>query len=575
MCGCRAVWKRSDKSSLERGEELMGKPIILTVDDEPQVLNAVERDLRNHYGGDYRIIKAASGGEALKVVGQLKSRNDSVALFLADQRMPDMSGTEFLAEARNLYPDARKVLLTAYADTEAAIASINSIGLDFYLMKPWDPPEETLYPVLDDLLSDWLAQVPLPYDGIRVAGTLWSPSSHRVKDFLARNRIPYQWLDIEESAEASTLVGSINQEQRRLPVVFFPNGEVLADPDNLTLANKIGLQTQATQPFYDVIIIGAGPAGLGAAVYGASEGLRTLMIDKEATGGQAGTSSRIENYLGFPKGLSGSDLAQRATAQAKRLGAEILTAQEVVKVKVEDPYRYVILSDGTELGCKALVIATGVTVRELEVPGIRELNGAGVYYGAALTEAANYRDEHVFVVGGANSAGQGAMFFSQYASKVTMLVRSSALETGMSQYLVDQIYGTENIEVLTRTEVAGVGGNDRLESIDIADKDSGDVQTLPAAAMFIFIGATPHSSLVEGVVDTNSAGFIRTGSDLMVNGSRPMNWTLKRDPYILETNVPGIFAAGDIRQNAVRRVASAVGQGAIAISLVHQYLKTV
>jgi thioredoxin reductase (NADPH) len=335
------------------------------------------------------------------------------------------------------------------------------------------------------------------------------------------------------------------------------------------------LQTQATQPFYDVIIIGAGPAGLGAAVYGASEGLRTLMIDKEATGGQAGTSSRIENYLGFPKGLSGSDLAQRATAQAKRLGAEILTAQEVVKVKVEDPYRYVILSDGTELGCKALVIATGVTVRELEVPGIRELNGAGVYYGAALTEAANYRDEHVFVVGGANSAGQGAMFFSQYASKVTMLVRSSALETGMSQYLVDQIYGTENIEVLTRTEVAGVGGNDRLESIDIADKDSGDVQTLPAAAMFIFIGATPHSSLVEGVVDTNSAGFIRTGSDLMVNGSRPMNWTLKRDPYILETNVPGIFAAGDIRQNAVRRVASAVGQGAIAISLVHQYLKTV
>jgi thioredoxin reductase (NADPH) len=553
----------------------MPKPIILTVDDESQVLNAIERDLRRHYGSEYRILKANSGTEALEAVRQLKSRNASVALFLADQRMPNMSGTEFLAEARVLYPETRKVLLTAYADTEAAIESINTIGLDHYLMKPWDPPEQNLYPVLDDLLSDWLATVPLPYDGIRVAGTLWSPSCHRVKDFLARNRIPYQWLDIEKNGEARELVEAVNPEGHRLPVVFFPNGDVMVEPDSLALAEKCGLQTQATQPFYDVIIVGAGPAGLGAAVYGASEGLRTLMIDKEATGGQAGTSSRIENYLGFPKGLSGADLARRATAQAKRLGAEIWTAQEVTGVRVEDPYRFVTLSDGTELGCRALVIATGVSVRTLDVPGIEALNGAGVYYGAALTEAANYRDQPVFVVGGANSAGQGAMFFSQYASKVTMLVRSSALEKGMSQYLVDQIYNTENIEVLTHTKVVEAKGKDWLEALTIANKDAGETQTLPAAAMFLFIGAVPHSELVAGVVERNNAGFILTGQDLIRDGRRPKNWKLKRDPFALETSVPGIFAAGDIRQGAVRRVASAVGQGAIAISLVHQYLKTV
>jgi thioredoxin reductase (NADPH) len=553
----------------------MPKPIILTVDDEPQVLNAVERDLRRHYGGEYRIVKASSGMEALEAVRQLKGRNAPIALFLADQRMPTMSGTEFLAEARVLYPETRKVLLTAYADTEAAIESINTIGLDHYLMKPWDPPEQTLYPVLDDLLSDWLATVPVPYDGIRVAGTLWSPSCHRVKDFLARNRIPDQWLDIEKDGEAKALVEGLNPEGHRLPVVFFPDGDVLVEPDSLTLAEKCGLQTQATQPFYDVIIVGAGPAGLGAAVYGASEGLRTLMIDREATGGQAGTSSRIENYLGFPKGLSGADLARRATAQAKRLGAEILTAQEVTGVRVEDPYRFVTLSDGTELGCRALVIATGVSVRTLDVPGVEKLNGAGVYYGAALTEAANYRDQPVFVVGGANSAGQGAMFFSRYASKVTMLVRSSALEKGMSQYLVDQIYNTENIEVLTRTEVVEVKGKDRLEALTTVNKDAGETQTVPAAAVFLFIGAVPHSDLVAGVVERNKAGFILTGQDLIRGGHRPKNWKLKRDPFALETSVPGIFAAGDIRQGAVRRVASAVGQGAIAISLLHQYLRTV
>jgi thioredoxin reductase (NADPH) len=489
--------------------------------------------------------------------------------------MPAMSGTEFLAEARKLYPEARKVLLTAYADTEAAIQSINTIGLDHYLMKPWDPPEETLYPVLDDLLSDWWATVPVPYDGIRVVGVLWSPSCHRVKDFLARNRIPYQWLDIEKDGEAKALVEGLNVEGARLPAVFFPDGDVLFAPDNLTLADKCGLQTQATQPFYDVIIVGAGPAGLGAAVYGASEGLHTLMIDREATGGQAGTSSRIENYLGFPKGISGTDLAQRATAQARRLGAEILTAQEVTRVRVEAPSHYVVLSDGTELGCRALVIASGVTVRKLDAPGVEALTGAGVYYGAALTEAANYRDQHMFVVGGANSAGQGAMFFSRYASQVTMLVRAGALEKGMSQYLVDQIHATDNIQVLTHTEVVVALGKDRLEAITIIDKETGQTQTLPAAALFLFIGAVPHSDLVAGVVERNSAGFILTGSDLIRNGARPQNWKLKRDPYLLETSVPGIFAAGDVRQGAVRRVASAVGQGAITISLVHQYLKTV
>jgi thioredoxin reductase (NADPH) len=553
----------------------MAKPIILAVDDEPQVLNAVERDLRRHYRSDYRIVKATSGAEALEAVRELKRRNAPIALFLADQRMANMNGTEFLAEACKVYPETRKVLLTAYADTEAAIQSINTIGLDYYLMKPWDPPEQTLYPVLDDLLSDWLATVPAPYDGIRVAGTLWSPSCHRVKDFLARNRIPYRWLDIEKDAEAKDLVEAVNRDQHRLPVVFFPDGDILVEPDSRTLAEKCGLQTQATQPFYDVIIVGAGPAGLGAAVYGASEGLRTLMIDREATGGQAGTSSRIENYLGFPKGLSGADLARRATAQAQRLGAEILTAQNVTGVRVEDPNRLVVLGDGTELACRALVLATGVTVRKLDVPGVEALTGAGIYYGAALTEAAHYRGEHVFVVGGANSAGQGAMFFSQHASQVTMLVRGSSLARGMSQYLVDQIEATENIEVLLQTEVVEAMGKNRLEALKMIDKRTNQTQTVPAAAMFLFIGAVPHSDLVTGVVERNRAGFILTGPDLTQNGHRPKGWTLARDPYLLETSVPGIFAAGDVRQGAVRRVASAVGQGAVAVSLIHQYLKTV
>lgn len=489
--------------------------------------------------------------------------------------MPEMTGTEFLVEARKVFPQARKVLLTAYADTEAAISSINEVELDYYLMKPWDPPEQNLYPILDDLLEDWHATVELPFEGIRVAGTLWSAKSHDVKDFLSRNLIPYKWLDIEADENAKELVDSVTEGQGRLPVVFFPDGSRMVEPDTRQLAEKVGLQTQATQPYYDLIIIGAGPAGLGAGVYGASEGLRTVMIEKAATGGQAGTSSRIENYLGFPKGLSGSDLARRATAQAKRLGAEILLTQEVTGVQVEDQYRIVTLADGSELSCKAMVIASGVTVRKLDVPGADAITGAGVYYGAALTEVAYYRGEHVHVVGGANSAGQGAMFFSRYASKVTMLVRGASLETGMSQYLVDQINSTPNIEIKTSTEVVGVHGERSLEAIDIKDKTSEEVQTVKTPAMFVFIGAVAHTGFVDGIVERNRTGFIVTGPNLFHGEDKLNKWPLKRDPYLLETCVPGIFAAGDVRQGAVRRVASAVGEGAIAVNFVHQYLKSV
>ena len=550
-------------------------PAIMILDDEPQVLNAVERDLRQHYRRDYRIVKSTNGQDALEALKKLKERNTPVALFLVDQRMPNMTGTEFIADASVLYPLARKVLLTAYADTQAAIDSINDIGLDYYLMKPWDPPEQNLYPVLDDLLSDWSATVPLPYDGIRVAGTLWSANSHTVKDFLARNQIPYQWLDIELDTEARNLVEAVGDGQLRLPVVFFPDGNTLIEPTILEVGEKLGLQTKAEKPFYDLIIVGAGPAGLAAAVYGGSEGLTTVMIEKEATGGQAGTSSRIENYLGFPQGLTGADLARRATTQALRFGVELLRPQNAVKVRIEDPYRHVVLADGSEISGRAIIIATGVNVRRLDAPGVEDLTGAGIYYGAALTEAAFYRDQDVFVVGGANSAGQGAMFFSRYARKVTMLVRSSSLESGMSQYLVDQIGNTENIDVVLRTEVVEAIGESRLEKIVVSNLDTNKKETLEAAAMFIFIGAVPPTDLVSGLVERDRAGFIVTGSNLMVDGKRPKGWKPNRDPFLLETSIPGIFAAGDVRHHSMKRVASAVGEGAVAVALVHQYLKTV
>jgi thioredoxin reductase (NADPH) len=553
----------------------MPKPIILAVDDEPQVRSAIERDLRERYRADYRVVTAASGSEGLTFVKRLKQRNDPLALFLVDQRMPQMEGIEFLKIAREFYPQARKVLLTAYADTSAAIASINEVGLDYYLMKPWHPPEQHLYPVLDDLLNDWQATVPVPYDGIRVAGTLWSPAAHQIKDFLSRNRIPYLWQDIEKEPDAATLVQAVAPDAAGLPVVFFPDETFLVAPDSRTLAEKVGLRTQASEPFYDLIIIGAGPAGLGAAVYSASEGLRTALIEKEATGGQAGTSSRIENYLGFPNGVSGSDLATRATAQAIRFGAEILTAQEVVSVSVEDPYRIVTLADGTRLSCHAMLIATGATVLKLDLPNVSRLTGAGIYYGAAMTEAAHYQGEHVCVVGGANSAGQGAMFFSRYARQVTMLVRANSLEQSMSQYLINQIRATPNIDVRVRTVVTDVAGDNHLSGVTIQNLDSGEQTELPAKALFLFIGAVPHSDFVAGVVERNPDGFILTGPDLIQNSKRPHGWTLQRDPFLLETSVPGIFAAGDVCHGAIRRVATAVGQGAIAVSLVHQYLKTV
>ena len=552
----------------------MAKPILLTVDDEEQVRNAVERDLMRHYRQNFRVIKASSGAEGLDTVHRLKQRNDAIALFLVDQRMPEMSGTEFLADARKVYPEARKVLLTAYADTEAAISAINTVGLDHYLMKPWTPAEENLYPILDDLISDWEATATLPYEGIRVAGALWSASSHNIKDFLARSQVPYQFLDVERDTDARSLVEQANQATHKLPVVFFPDGSVLIEPTITEVAEKAGFSTHATEPFYDLIVVGAGPAGLAAAVYGASEGVKTLLIDKETPGGQAGTSSRIENYLGFPKGLSGADLARRATAQASRLGAEILSAQEVASIELRDPYRVVKLANGSELISRALIIATGVSVRELSVPGIESVTGAGVYYGAALSEAASYRGEHVYIVGGANSAGQGAVFLSQYAEQVTMLVRSS-LAKSMSQYLIEQIEECDNIDVQLGTEVVEVHGSNQLEAITIRDRETGETRREPTPATFVFIGAQPHTKMLGDLVELSSAGFILTGPDLFLNGKRAVGWKLKRDPYLMETSVPGIFAAGDVRHGVIRRVASAVGQGSTAISFVHEYLKTV
>ncbi|MDA1280795.1 MAG: FAD-dependent oxidoreductase [Chloroflexi bacterium] len=551
----------------------MPPPTILCVDDEPQVLNAVERDLRTRYGSKYRIVKAGSGAAAIDLLNRLKERGDLVALFLVDQRMPGMTGTELLSEARKIFPEAKKVLLTAYADTEAAISCINSVGLDHYLMKPWDPPEQVLYPILDDLLADWEATAPVEYDGIRVAGALWSSLSD-VKDFLARHQIPYKWMDIERDVKALAEVEKVNGRENAhdIPIVFFPDGTHLVKPDTRALADKVGLQTSADHPFYDLIIIGGGPAGLGAAVYGASEGLRTAMIERASPGGQAGSSSRIENYLGFPNGLSGADLARRASTQARRLGAEILTAADARAVRVEDQYKIVELADGTELMCRALVVATGMTTRQLEAEGVERLTGAGIYYGAANTEAAFYRDQPVVVIGGANSAGQGAMLFSQFSSHVTMLVRADTLEDSMSRYLIDQIAGTPNITVQFNSEVAAAHGDTRLEGIDVRDKRTGAVERLDVAAMFIFIGAAPHSEFVSKVVETNEAGFILTGVDV---GRGKTKWTLERDPLLTETSVPGIFAAGDVQHGTVKRVATAVGQGALSVSFVHQYLQTV
>lgn len=553
----------------------MSKPAIVAVDDDPQVIGAVRRDLRSRYAEDYRIVSAGSGAEAIEALEGLKARGDSVALFLVDQRMPQMSGTEFLLEARPLFPDAKRLLLTAYADTEAAIQAINEVDLDHYLMKPWDPPDQNLYPVIDDLLGDWRANVPAPFDGIRVAGATWSPKTHDVKDFLARNQVPYRFLDIERDSEAAAMVDAATETSGALPVVFFPDGTTLVQPDKRTLAEQAGLRIEAEAPFYDLVIVGGGPAGLAGAVYGASEGLRTIMVERQAPGGQAGTSSRIENYLGFPAGISGSDLARRAATQAVRLGAEVLTATEVASVHVEDMVKVVTLADGTELHGHALLIASGMTMRKLDVPGYEQFEGAGVYYGAALTEAATYSGGHVYVIGGANSAGQGAMMFARFAAKVTMVVRGPSLEAKMSQYLVDQINGQDNIEVLLNTRVVEVSGEHGVEHIELEDTAAGEKRTLDASAIFIFVGAVPHSSFVADLVRTNERGFVYTGQDIFLGDERPESWSIERDPFLLETSVPGIFAAGDVRHGAVRRVASAVGQGSVVVSMIHKYLDTV
>ena len=553
----------------------MAKPVILAVDDDPEVLNAVERDLRQHFRADYRVMKVGSGAEALDTTRQLKQRGSMIALFLVDERMPEMTGTQFLVEAIKLYPEARKVLLTAYADTETAITAINDIGLDQYLLKPWEPPSERLFPVLDDLLMDWVARTRPPFDGMRIAGTTLSSSSYALKDFLSGNQVPYQWVDLEEDAPMRELVSAMPEGMQRLPVVFFPDGTSLVQPTPRELAARIGMQTQAQRPFYDLVVVGGGPAGLAGAVYGASEGLRTILVERYATGGQAGTSSQIENYLGFPTGVSGADLARRATMQAKRFGAEILTAQDVVEIKRNDPYRTVRLSDGSELSCYAVMIASGMEVRRLEVPGVEELVGAGVFYGAALTEAAAYRDRDVFVIGGANSAGQGAMFFSRHARSVTMLIRGADLSAGMSQYLVARIAETKNVRVLPNSVVTGVTGDGRLESITVENLLTDERTEFPAAAMFIFIGTAPRTAMVDALVERDAQGFILTGRDLMIDGRPPREWRLVRDPFLFETSVPGVFAAGDARKGSGKRVASAVGEGSATVSMIHKYLETV
>ena len=550
----------------------MPKPVIFTIDDDTSVLNSVARDLRAHYGQDYRILPIDSGRAALDYLTKMQQRNETVALFLIDQRMPEMSGVEFLEEAIQAYPQAKRVLLTAYADTQAAIDSINEVGLDYYLMKPWHPPEERLYPILDELLEDWKVRVRLPYEGIRVVGTLWSLSSHQVKDFLTRHQIPYQWLDIEKDSNARQLVEGVSSEDAKLPLVFFPDGQTLLQPDLKALAEKVGLQTRAALPFYDIVIVGSGPAGLAAAVYAGSEGYHCLVIERAAPGGQAGSSPKIENYLGFPTGISGDDLTRRAVSQAKRFGVEILSAQEARQVLLKDSYRILHLSDGTEISCHALLIATGASFHMLKMPGAAALTGAGIYYGAAYTEAMNYKDQDVFVVGGANSAAQGAIYLSQFARKVRVLIRGP--QPTASKYLVDALEQNPKIELLRNTDLLEVKGKTTLEQIIVKNTKTQEVQTFDAAAMFVFIGVRPQSQLVADLVKCSDKGYIYTGPDLIVDKKPPPSWTLERDPFLLETSVPGIFAAGDVRFGTNHRVASAVGEGAIAFALMKEYLKT-
>src|SRR5213082_2833156 len=556
----------------------MAKPILLSVDDDSGVLRAIERDLRAQYGAEYRVIGSDSPEGALEVLKQLKVRNDNVALLIADQRMPRMDGVEFLQEGMRIFPDAKRALLTAYADTTAAISAINQANINYFFLKPWDPPTEHLYPQLDDLLDDWQASYRPAFEGIRVLGTRWSPRSYELRDFLARNHVPYQWIDVELSAndpETKRLLEALGPEAANLPVVLFPDGTKLLESVPADVAQKVGLRTRAQTSFYDLAIVGGGPAGLAAAVYGASEGLHTVMIEREAPGAQAGLSSRIENYLGFPAGLSGNDLARRAVAQARRFGVEILAPQEAVSLRAEGPYRFLKLADGFEISCHALLLAMGVQWRTLEVPGIERLQGAGVYYGGGTTEAMACKGETVHIIGGANSAGQAAMHFSKFAVKVVMLVRGESLASTMSHYLIEQIEKTPNIEVQTRSSVVEVHGESRLTGLTILRSLTGEKENVPATSLYIFIGAQPRTEWLGGLIERDERGFILSGPDLLRGGKRPPSWTLDRDPGLLETNVPGIFVVGDVRHGSVKRVASGVGEGAVVVQFMHKYLAKV
>ena len=543
------------------------RPAIVAVDDEPAVLAAVARDLRRGFGERFRILRAGSGAQALEMLRELRTRGEEVAMLIADQRMPAMPGTQYLLEARKLVPDAKRVLLTAYADTEAAIAAINEVALDYYLLKPWDPPEEQLFPVVEDLLTTWESGAALAAGGVRVIGHRFSKESHDLRDFLVRNRVPARWLDVERDGEARELLEVIGVDAERLPVALLEDGSILERPTTLELAERLGISAQPIGDHYDLVIVGGGPAGLAAAVYGASEGLRTVMVEREAPGGQAGQSSRIENYLGFPVGLSGSDLARRATDQARRLGAELLTVQEAVALEAEGSGRLVHLTGGGVLSANTVLVASGVSYRQLDAPGFADLTGAGIYYGAALIEARACADQHVVVIGGANSAGQAAVYFSGYAGRVTMLVRADSLTNSMSHYLIEQIGALGNVEVRTGAQaVAANGADGHLRSLRIRAAD-GTETVEDADACFVFIGAVPRTDWLEGVVARDERGFILAGPDV-----RDRGWPLPRDPYVLETSVPGVFVAGDVRTRSIKRVASAVGEGSMAVSLIHEYL---
>lgn len=547
----------------------MARPILLAVDDDVSVLEAVVQDLRRKYGAEYRIMRAASGQAGMDTLAQLKTRDEVVALILSDQRMPGMTGVEFLERARPIYPEARRVLLTAYADTEAAIQAINTARIHYYLNKPWDPPEEKLYPVLDDLLLDWKAGYQPKFEGLRVVGSRWSLRDYELRNFLSRNHVPYRFIDAAAGEDADKLLQEKGLNSSQMPVVLFPDGSSVVDPGLEELAGRVGLRIRAAEEFYQMVVVGAGPAGLAAGVYGASEGLRTLVIEPEAPGGQAGSSSRIENYLGFPSGITGADLGRRAHSQAARLGAEFLT-QRVTGLRIDGQFRFVRLADGREVSSHVVLLATGVRYRKLEIPGAGELTGCGIYYGAALAEALACKGEDVYIVGGANSAGQAALHFSKFAAKVTMLVRGDGLSATMSKYLIDEIAKTSNIVMAPRTQVTEAIGNGHLESMRLRGPQGDTV--VPATSLFVFIGAAPGVEWLPAEILRDGNGFVLAGPDLRNEGKLPDGWREKREPFLLETSVPGVFVAGDLRHGSVKRVASAVGEGSIAVQFAHQYL---